>query len=152
MKFVSNILIAVLGFTGILVLNSMAADGGHEHGAHASPMLEGYLAVANALYKDDLATAQKAATELAELDKKSALAKPALAVAAATTIEESRTAFVLLSQEAIKVAAMDKDSKLTPMKCPMVKGGNGVWLSADGKVDNPYFGARMPHCGGPMKK
>jgi len=37
------------------------------------------------------------------------------------------------------------------MNCPMVKGGGGDWLSTDGKVNNPYFGAKMPHCGGPKK-
>jgi multidrug efflux pump subunit AcrA (membrane-fusion protein) len=37
------------------------------------------------------------------------------------------------------------------MFCPMVKGGGGDWLQADEKLVNPYWGAKMLHCGRVVK-
>jgi len=132
---------------------AQAADKKHDHSheAHAGHMLEGYLAVADALYKDDLKAAKKAAKGMSEHDGDSALSKPATAIAEAEDMAAAREAFKNLSAEALKIAKADKHGKYTVMHCPMVKGGGGDWLSADDKVNNPYFGARMPHCGGPKK-
>jgi len=123
--------------------------GGHE--AHAGHMLKGYVSVADALYKDDLSAAKKAAGKMFEHDEESKLAKPAQAVAKAKNIASAREAFKALSAEAVKLAKSHKKAKYTIMICPMVKKEKGVWLSADGKVNNPYFGAKMPHCGKPKK-
>ena len=123
----------------------------HSHGAHAGHMLEGYIAVADALYKDDFKAAKKAAKGMASHDKDSALAKAAAEIVAAEDMAAAREAFKAMSAAASKVAKPEKDGKYTVMNCPMVKGGGGDWLSADGKVNNPYFGAKMPHCGGPKK-
>ena len=63
----------------------------HSHKeAHADPMLEGYNVVATALYKDDLATAKKAAAGMVKHDEKSALAVQAKELSNAKTIEEAR--------------------------------------------------------------
>lgn len=124
--------------------------GGHE--AHAGHMLKGYVSVADALYKDDLAAAKKAAIKMTEHDEESMLSKPSEEVGKAKDIKAARESFKKLSAEAVKLAKMHKKGGYTVMVCPMVKDGKGVWLSADGKVNNPYFGSKMPHCGKPMKE
>lgn len=118
---------------------------------HAHHMLEGYFAVADALYKDDLEAAKKAASGMVKHDDDSTLAEPAGKIAEAEDIAVAREAFKTLSASAIEMAGKHGGEKYTAMNCPMVKGGGGDWLSADGKVNNPYFGAQMPHCGGPKK-
>ena len=115
--------------------------------AHADHMFEGYSAVATALYKDDLAATKKAAAGMVKHDKDSAMAKHCQAIADSKTIQEARTHFKALSDAAIPVA---KEKKMMhEMHCPMAFGDKGAnWLqkSAD-EVQNPYFGAKMPHCG-----
>ena len=117
---------------------------------HAMHVLKGYLNVANALYEDDLAAAKKAAASITDHDADSTLAEPATKVADAENLATAREAFKALSAKAIELAKGHGDH-YTVMHCPMVKGGGGDWLSADGKVNNPYFGPKMPHCGGPKK-
>ncbi len=115
--------------------------------AHADHMLEGYAAVSTALYKDDLAAAKKAAGGMIKHDKDSAMAKHCQAIADSKDIEVARTHFKELSDIAIPVA---KEKKMMhEMNCPMAFGDKGAnWLqkSAD-EVQNPYMGAKMPHCG-----
>ena len=117
---------------------------------HAMHVLKGYITVANALYEDDLGAAKKAAAGITKHDKDSALTEPATKVAEADDLATAREAFKVLSSKAIEIAKGHGDH-YTVMHCPMVKGGGGDWLSADGKVNNPYFGPKMPHCGGPKK-
>jgi len=143
--------LATLALAVFAVASVQADDKNHKHEDHAGHMLEGYIAVADALYKDDLEAAQKAATGITKHDADSALAKPAQKLAEAADLESARKAFKTLSSEAIKIAHHHESDKYTVMNCPMVKGGKGDWLSADGKVNNPYFGPKMPHCGGPKK-
>ena len=116
---------------------------GHEN--HAKHMLEGYLEVAEALTKDDLAAAKEAAEEMADHDKKSSLAKPATAIAKAKDIKVAREHFLHLSHAAIKLA--EKRKGYVVMVCPMVK--DGEWLQTDKKVKNPYMGKKMLACGAP---
>ncbi|MDF1754510.1 MAG: DUF3347 domain-containing protein [Verrucomicrobiales bacterium] len=108
-----------------------------------------YLKVSHALFEDDFAAAKTAADKLAQSEDAGSLAASAEEVAKAATIAEARESFKVLSAEAIKVAG--EGETYVVMNCPMVKGGGGDWLSADGKVNNPYYGAKMPHCGGPKK-
>lgn len=117
--------------------------------SHSNTMLEGYNAVASALYKDDLAAAKKAATSLTTHDKKSSMAASAKKFANAKTIKEARSIFNDLSAAAIKIAKSNKGWKVA--HCPMANGNKGGdWLqkASDKRVNNPYFGAAMPHCGG----
>ncbi|GAA5117456.1 DUF3347 domain-containing protein [Luteolibacter yonseiensis] len=127
-----------------------AAEPQHEgttKEGHADHMLEGYAAVSTALYKDDLAAAKKAADGMVKHDKDSAMAKHCQSIVDSKNIEEARTHFKALSDAAIPVA---KEKKMMhEMNCPMAFGDKGAnWLqkSAD-EVQNPYLGAKMPHCG-----
>ena len=139
-----------LAFVAIAQLSQSALTAADaEPSRKEGTQLEHYVAVADALYRDDLVAAKKAAGKLAEGEAESALAKPTKAVAGAKDIAAARKAFKALSEEAVKIAGKEKD--YTVMQCTMMKGGGGIWLSADGKVNNPYFGAKMPHCGNPKK-
>lgn len=135
-----------LVLAAIAALVSFPVDAEEDHARH---MLEGYFTVAEALYNDDLEAAQKAASGMVKHDEDSALAESATKIADAEDIATAREAFKTMSAVAIKMAGKHGDENYTVMNCPMVKGGGGDWLSADGKVNNPYFGAKMPHCGGP---
>ena len=117
--------------------------------SNQSGELQQYLKVTDALFQDNLADAKAAAQKLVADHAKGMLAGPAGKVVAAATIEDARQAFKALSAAAIKLASGDKT--YTVIHCPMIKGGGGDWLSADGKVNNPYYGSRMPHCGGPKQ-
>ena len=141
--------ISLLGFaytTPFLVAEDLS-QGATSKEAHTDHMLEGYLAVATALYKDDLAAAKKAAVGMVKHDKDSAMATHCQAIADSKTIEDARTHFKMLSDTAIPSAK--KEKMMHEMHCPMAfdnKGANWLQKSAD-EVQNPYFGAKMPHCG-----
>jgi len=150
---VTTVSIAIFGFA-MTAAPLTAADHHKNHGSHtqkeshADHMLEGYTVVANALYKDDLATAKKAAAGMLKHDKKSSLAAPAKKLSKAKNITEARKIFNELSAAAISIAKKDKGYKV--VHCPMANAGKGGdWLqkSSDKKVNNPYFGSKMPHCG-----
>jgi hypothetical protein len=132
------------------VLKVIAAEGGQSVTTHevlASQMLEGYAVVSTALYNDDLQAAQKAAVGMVKYDKDSALAKHAQLIADSKSIEEARNHFREFSDVAISIAKAEKTMHV--VHCPMAMGGKGAdWLqkSAD-EVQNPYMGAKMPHCG-----
>ncbi|MBT8036691.1 MAG: DUF3347 domain-containing protein [Verrucomicrobiae bacterium] len=116
--------------------------------SHSNSMLEGYNAVATALYKDDLASAKKSASGLSKHDKTASMATFAKKLSQAKTIKEARTIFNDLSAAAIKMAKTKKGWKVA--HCPMANGNKGGdWLqkASDKRVNNPYFGATMPHCG-----
>ena len=152
---ITTISIAIFGFamTAMPLNAAEHSQGNHPHKeAHAEPMLEGYNVVATALYKDDLATAKKAAAGIVKHDKKSPLAAPAKELSNAKTIVEARKSFNALSAAAIKIAKTEKGYKVA--HCPMANGNKGgYWLQkgSDKKVNNPYFGAKMAHCGSFVK-
>ena len=115
----------------------------------ASNALEGYISVSTALYQDNLATAKSAAASIAKHNSKSTLAASAKQLSQAENIAEARSIFNTLSAAAIKAAKNKKNWKVA--HCPMAngnKGGNWLQKSTDKTVNNPYFGAAMPHCGG----
>jgi hypothetical protein len=95
--------------------------------------LAAYDKVHHALVADDLATAKKAAMDLgtagAELSKSNSL-------------EEARTAFSKLSDQAEKLAAGQPGYYV--MYCPMKKKD---WVQTSEKVENPYGGKDMLTCG-----
>lgn len=118
---------------------------------HAAHMLEGYAVLATALYKDDLTEAKKAAEGMGKHDKDSAMAKHCQAIAESKSLEEARIHFKELSDVAITIAKAAKTMHV--IHCPMAFAGKGAnWLqkSVD-EIQNPYFGAKMPHCGEEMK-
>jgi hypothetical protein len=108
--------------------------------------LKAYHEVHDALAKDDLAAAKKAATDLAEKAtpaKCVSTAKHAAEMAQSTSLESAREHFKPISEECIKMAeGVDGQYVFT---CPMAKT---EWLQTDSKqVSNPYMGKKMPTCG-----
>ena len=87
-----------------------------------------------ALYGDNLAAARTAAKELPE----------AQAIAEADSISAAREAFKALSARAIALAR-DRPGYFIA-HCTMFPGG-ADWVQTSGRIDNPYWGRSMPHCG-----
>ena len=114
-------------------------------------MVEGYSVIATALYKDDLEAAKKAAGGLVKSNKDSALVKHCQAIADSKTLDDARIHFKELSDAAIPTAKEKKT--MHEMHCPMAFGGKGAsWLQKSlDEVQNPYLGAKMPHCGDEVK-
>src|SRR6056297_843898 len=137
----------LFSFLSFAVFAALAITPAYAENDHAKHTIDGYFAVSDALFKDDLEAAKKAASKIAEHEN-DALAEAAAGVAEAEDLADARAAFTALSAEAIKLAVDSDNESYTVMHCPMVKDGKGDWLSADAKVNNPYMGAKMPHCGG----
>ena len=129
----------------------MAEDGNDRKPAtqktDINPTMEGYTTVSTALYKDDFETAKKAAAAMVKDNKDSPLAKHAQAIADSKSIDEARTHFKELSDVAIPIAK--KQGILHVAHCPMAMEGKGAdWLQkSDQEIQNPYYGAKMAHCG-----
>jgi hypothetical protein len=105
-----------------------------------------YETVRQAMLKDSIADAKKAALTLAKdarAAKQTAVAAKADAVAKSKDIKAAREAFGALSDEMIKFRATAKGAKPAVYTCPMVKKD---WLQAKGTVGNPYD-ASMRQCG-----
>lgn len=150
-----NLALAI-SLLGIALASSTlkAQEQHHESvGKEAKPavMVEGYSVIATALYKDDLEAAKMAAGGLVKSDKDNALLKHYQAIADSKTLDEARIHFKELSDAAIPPAKEKKT--LHEMHCPMAFGGKGAsWLQkSPNEVQNPYFGAKMPHCGDEVK-
>ena len=133
------------------VIAAAAAPSVSATDEQAAELLAGYADVSGALYKDDLEAAKKAAASLAKLDDDGALAKPAKEIAESATIEDARKHFKELSNAAIPMAK--KHQAMVEVHCPMASGGKGAsWLQKTaGEIQNPYMGAKMPHCGAVVK-
>jgi Cu(I)/Ag(I) efflux system membrane fusion protein len=132
------------------------------------PLYTDYLNFKDALVDDDLATAQKAASEL-----KTALEKVNMTVFTGSShnawmsyssdlknalqhiehledIEAVRKAF-----QKVSVGMIDLTKAFNPFKqtlyiqfCPMADNNKGAyWLSTEEEIRNPYFGETMPTCG-----
>lgn len=87
-----------------------------------------------ALFSDDLAAAQTAANEM----------PAAKAIAEADSISEARKAFKVLSARAVELAR--DQSGYFIAHCTMFPGG-ADWVQTSDRIDNPYWGKSMPHCG-----
>lgn len=63
----------------------------------------------------------------------------------------ARRDFKLISHAVVTLAAQVRgegaQDSFTHFYCPMVKGGGGDWLQANGELLNPYFGSEMLRCG-----
>jgi Cu(I)/Ag(I) efflux system membrane fusion protein len=65
-------------------------------------------------------------------------------------LEAARTAYAQMSQGMIEYleAHPDEQTGHVIIHCPMTFGGKGgLWVQKQGKIMNPYEGARMLHCG-----
>ena len=120
------------------------------------PSMEHYFKIHAALAADDFKGARDAASGLAAISGNGddeALTKvnaAALEIANSGDLETARKTFAKLSH---LLYAQVKDYGVGGMMvykffCPMVDGDRGeFWMQGDGKLLNPYFGARMLHCG-----
>jgi hypothetical protein len=141
MKRILNAVAVVLA-AGLIIAPASAREASKEEAA----CLKAYHQVHDALAKDDLAAAKKAASELAEKAgpaKCPSTAKHAAELAKSDSLESAREHFKPISEECIKLAAgVDGQYVFT---CPMAKAD---WLQTDSKVvSNPYMGKKMPTCG-----
>lgn len=105
-----------------------------------------YETVRQAMLKDSVADAKKAAAALAKdarAAKRTDVAAKADVVAKSADLKAARAAFGALSDEMIRFRATAKGAKPAVFTCPMVKKD---WLQAKGKVGNPYDSS-MRECG-----
>ena len=128
----------------ILTVATLAMANGSQ-AASSSPVLDDYVAVADALANDDLGAAKKAAATLADAAKtgdQSELAKDAAKIASSDSLDAARKNFKLASRVAEKLAT-GKDG-YNVVTCPMAKAD---WVQKGTAVKNPYLGQSMPDCG-----
>ncbi|MGV3486951.1 MAG: efflux RND transporter periplasmic adaptor subunit [Planctomycetaceae bacterium] len=66
-------------------------------------------------------------------------------------LKAARKAFKSISEAVVTLATQVRSEaakhSFTHFYCPMVPGGSGDWLQADGNLLNPYFGSQMLRCG-----
>jgi multidrug efflux pump subunit AcrA (membrane-fusion protein) len=135
--------------------------------------LDGYLAVGQALASDTTTNMGVSARKIADaIDALVAMAIPnqphywhdhaeaasvkqkALDLAAASTLDDARRAYALLSTVLSKLlhgtgVPRSYGQKLEDAHCPMYpdsKGQGSVWIQAAGAIRNPYFGKAMLTC------
>lgn len=142
-----------------LVVSFALACGGS--GKEAKPtndgtMLTPYLAIADRLAADSLESLPERGAEViaaAEAHR----SEPGVAAIVqgagrigAQDLQTARTAFKQLSDGMIEYLAAHPEQQAghVLVHCPMTFGGKGaLWVQNEGKVMNPYEGARMLHCG-----
>jgi Cu(I)/Ag(I) efflux system membrane fusion protein len=133
-----------------------------------APVVQAYLVVQRALAADDLAQAKRGAAKLEEAAKAVRFTSPAEVVpvwrelsarlvadasrlAAAPSIEASRSAFEALSAGTVQLLAQlgnPLEQSLSVAFCSMAFGSRGAsWVQAGTNIDNAYFGASMRSCG-----
>lgn len=148
--------------------HNMEHSSGHESEAtptatsvnnSTSAMIDGYLAVKDALVADDQATAASKsqalvtaiqgfeATSTAEELKGKLLAEAQkLASGDIAAQRESFQALSVSMKELLKMVGTDRT--LYQQYCPMYKNNTGgIWLSASEDIKNPLFGSSMLTCG-----
>ncbi|WP_020531099.1 efflux RND transporter periplasmic adaptor subunit [Flexithrix dorotheae] len=137
------------------------------------PVYQSYLAMKDALAKDDFNDAQKAGSKLKSalqkvpmeqfknkshqfwMDQSGLMNKALEHLDHFKDIEELRTAFFQLSKVMVNITnTFNPYSKTLYLQhCPMANSDKGAdWLSLDDSIINPYFGAAMLGCGEVKKK
>jgi len=146
--------------------NKPATDGhGTSHAGHQSPaagqessiesVLPPYFKLKDALIAGNAKGVPATATELSkQLGGLSApeakqAATHAAAVAKATTLEDQRVRFAVLSESLYRLTkAKAPSSTVYYQHCPMYNKGKGAnWLSKEKAIRNPYYGDQMLTCG-----
>ncbi|BCS35466.1 hypothetical protein TBR22_A46930 [Luteitalea sp. TBR-22] len=115
-----------------------------------------YLAIQEALVKDDLAPVAAAAASVQKGAEAlgadgAAIVAAAIKAREARSLETARAAFGDLSTALIAFADRTRqpiEGKVVAF-CPMV---NKSWVQADGAVANPYYGKSMATCGSVQRK
>ena len=127
-----------------------------------------YLGLKDALTKDDAKTAQNTSKQLlnamTKVDMKllknmeshnhwmtisKEVVNSSNAISESSDIETQRGHFKHLSAHLSKaVKLFGVNQKVYEQFCPMADNNNGAfWLSLEEKINNPYFGTKMPTCG-----
>ncbi len=134
---------------------------GSDERAALAPFVNHYLDVAEALAADDLEAARTAARALRRADSPdldarwstvhAALVSGSDALAAATALDDARTAFEPLGaavQQLLATFGNPTAEDVSVAFCPMVFDNRGAtWVQRGARVDNAYFGASMRTCG-----
>jgi Cu(I)/Ag(I) efflux system membrane fusion protein len=126
--------------------------------ALAAQLLPGYLSLQEALADDHLDRAQEAVEGMMEPTGHSGSVHDLLhEMSKAKTLEIMRRPLFDELSAAMVAAAMEDPAAfpegLVVMQCPMVYGSTGAdWIQEGDTVDNPYFGAKMLRCGGPVMR
>ncbi len=136
-------------------------------------IVSNYLALKNALTKDDSKAAAKAgknlyatfnAVNLNSIDAKLKAEYLDIADDAKEhaehiganggNIEHQREHFAMLSKDINDlIKTFKSEQKLYQDFCPMYDGGKGaIWISETKEIKNPYLGAKMPTCGSVKKE
>lgn len=145
----------MLAFTAIaFVQNSFAQDSTK---APASPLLNAYYTLKDALVSSNAGTAAASAGELATVingtdaatineNTRTALLKDAGAISQSKDIALQREKFASLSNRMFELAKTVKLSAkpVYQQYCPMKKAS---WLSNEQAIKNPYYGNMMLTCG-----
>jgi Cu(I)/Ag(I) efflux system membrane fusion protein len=135
-----------------------------ETGKSLEQLYEAYVAVQRALAADEVPSAKAAQllhSSAAQLEKDSRLPETASKLITEVTqhsehlhhfdLAGARKEFKPISHAVVTLATQVRGdaakSTLTHFYCPMVKGGGGDWLQADGQLLNPYYGSEMLRCG-----
>jgi Cu(I)/Ag(I) efflux system membrane fusion protein len=139
-----------------------------EHEAALQAAISSYLALHEALARDDLPAAKSAAEKLGQsaeaLDPKSpAIFRDAWSplrrqlishskhLAGTSTLDEARMPFRELSQQVatlLRVFGNPSEETVRLAFCPMALGGEGAeWVQRASEIQNPYFGSSMHSCG-----
>ena len=135
---------------------SAAFAGGVGHTEFA---LLPYFKIQNALASDDLASAKRAASSLAESGQACSanggsccegVGADAAAIVESADIASARIAFKELSDKLIAVIEEDGlvHGQVYKMYCPMAFDNTGAaWIQDNENLLNPYYGASMLRCG-----
>ncbi len=125
-----------------LSLLSVGCGSGEQAGQAAD--FAAYIAVQEALARDDLDGARQALQALQE-HSSGPVKKLASQAATAQGIAAIRSAFIPISE---KMAQREIPEGHGLVFCPMANDDRGGhWVQKEGTVMNPYFGSAMLHCG-----
>lgn len=111
----------------------------------AQDVLAAYEALSRALVSDDLASARREGTRLAEIARtagQNEIARHAAELPSSDSLERAREHFKAISVEAIRL--VEGKEGYYVMTCPMV---NADWVQSSKQVANPYMGQKMATCG-----
>ena len=147
-----------MALSSLMISFAIACGGG---GKAAEPtddgtMLSPYVAIADTLAADEVSPLPELGarvTAAAEAHRSEpgveAIVQGAGRIGA-KDLETARAAFKQLSDGMIQYLAAhpEQQSGHVIVHCPMTFGGKGaLWVQKQGKIMNPYEGARMLHCG-----
>ena len=108
-----------------------------------------YMAIKDALVATNATAASKAAQNFLEENPDEALKAPLTKIANTKNVAKQRQAFETLSMQ--MYSFVKKNAPEVPLYkqyCPMAFNDKGAyWLATEQRVNNPYFGDIMLHCG-----